>query len=273
MNDRDERLANLLNVLENDRRAGRVPEVDRLSQQNPDLADELRQLWAIAQVAQVAARSSTNGEPPAQRIDPPSSGTLPRTFGDYLLLQELGRGGMGIVYKAKQSSLDRTVALKMLLHGDVASPEDRARIRAEARAAGLLQHPNIIPVFEVGEHDGRDFFTMPFIEGRSLASVLAEGPLPPRESARLVATLAKAVENAHRQGIIHRDLKPGNILLCAKSDDSTLDHKSPSHATSVPDSRDSAVDASNTPMIADFGLAKHLVPDRESLTNTGAIVG
>jgi eukaryotic-like serine/threonine-protein kinase len=271
MNDRDERLANLLNDLENDRRAGRVPEIDQLSRQNPDLAEELRQLWAIAQVAQVAARSTTNGDRSARRIDAPSSGSLPRTFGDYVLLQEQGRGGMGIVYKAKQSSLDRTVALKMLLHGDVASSEDRARIRAEARAAGLLQHPNIIPVHEVGEHDGRDFFTMPFIEGRSLASVLADGPLPPHESARLVATLAKAVEHAHQQGIIHRDLKPGNVLLAASPDGSDVNPSS----TLPPnvDSRSSSPDSSRTPMIADFGLAKHLVSERESLTQTGAIVG
>jgi serine/threonine-protein kinase len=272
MNDRDERLAHLLNVLEEDQRAGRSPEIDRFAQQNPDLADELRQLWGMAQVARLATQPTSPLRSTPISNDPPSSGTFPRTLGDYVLLREEGRGGMGIVYKARQSSLNRTVALKMLLHGDVATSDERARIRAEARAAGLLRHPNIIPVYEVGEHGGRDYFTMPFIEGRSLANLLAEGPLPPREAAMLISTLAKAVEHAHQQGIIHRDLKPGNILL---STDSEHLPKSNSErlAESESNGRASTLSGLHSPMIADFGLAKHLIPDRDSLTQTGAIVG
>src|SRR5262249_11539485 len=153
----DERLASLLTRLEDDRRAGRAPAIEALSKENPDLADELRQLWAIAQVAQFAGRSGDQAET-IPRAPDTSSGTLPRAFGDYELLHELGRGGMGVVYKARQKGLDRVVALKMLLHADVASPGDRARIRAEAKAAALLQHPNIVPVYDVGEADGRDYF-------------------------------------------------------------------------------------------------------------------
>jgi serine/threonine protein kinase len=263
MSDRDERLATLLTRLEDDCRAGRPPAIEALAHENSDLADELRQLWTIAQVAHLAGRSDDQQETIPRALDVPS-GTLPRNFGDYELLQELGRGGMGIVYKAKQRGLDRVVALKMLLHADVASPADRARIRAEAKAAALLQHPNIVPVYDVGEADGRDYFTMPFIEGRSLAQVLAEGPLPPREAARLVATLALAVEHAHSRGIIHRDLKPANVLL---------------ESSGKPEARATDADAfglplnDNVPKITDFGLAKDLAVGGENLTQTGAILG
>jgi serine/threonine-protein kinase len=180
---------------------------------------------------------------------------------------------MGIVYKARQKGLDRIVALKMLLHGDVASPGERARIRAEARAAGALQHPNIIPVFDVGEADGRDYFTMPYIEGQSLAKLLAEGPLPPRAAARLLADLARAVDHAHRQGIIHRDLKPGNILLEGNREQGTRNRGEGGEIETSP--RPSflfPVPSSLLPKISDFGLAKHAAGD-ESLTQTGAILG
>src|SRR5262249_34136004 len=210
---RDERLAALLPRLDDERRGGRAPDVTALANQHPDLADELRQLWAVAQVAHTFARpSDPDATLPPPAVEPPS-GVFPRELGDYELLAELGRGGMGVVYKARQKSLNRLVALKMLLHGDAASAEDRARIRAEAKAAALLKHPNIVPVFDVGEYDGRDYFTMPYVEGTSLAKLLAAGPLPPRDAARLVADVARAVDHAHHQGIIHRDLKPGNILL------------------------------------------------------------
>jgi serine/threonine protein kinase len=260
---RDERLAAILNDLSEENRRGRAPDVEQVANRHPDLADELRQLWAIAQVAQVCARPSELAEtlPPNPPVDPPS-GTLPRAFGDYDLLEELGRGGMGVVYKARQKSLNRVVALKMLLHGDVASSDERARIRAEAKAAALLKHPNIVAVFDVGESDGRDYFTMPFIEGLSLAHLLAEGPMPPRDAAQLVATVAHAVHHAHQNGVIHRDLKPGNILLhlapCLPGETSAF----------PPASR-----GLNDPLVTDFGLAKQLASTQQSLTQTGAIVG
>jgi serine/threonine protein kinase len=213
MTDRDERLALLLTRLDDERRGGRVPDIQAIAIENPDLADELRQLWAVAQVAQTFARPSDPDATLAPRSGEQPSGLFPRDFGDYILLSELGRGGMGVVYKARHKILNRVVALKMLLHGDAASADDRARIRAEAKAAALLKHPNIVPVFDVGECDNRDYFTMPYIEGPSLSQLLADGPLPPQEAARLVADVARAVEHAHQNGVIHRDLKPGNILI------------------------------------------------------------
>jgi eukaryotic-like serine/threonine-protein kinase len=267
MIDRDERLAAILNDLSEEKRRGHHPDVEQVANRHPDLADELRQLWAIAQVAQVCARPSelTQTLDRPRPVDPPS-GALPRTFGDYELLEELGRGGMGVVYKARQKSLNRIVALKMLLHGDAASADDRTRIRAEAKAAALLKHPNIVAVFDVGECDGRDYFTMPFIEGMSLAHLLAEGPMPPRDAAQLVAAVAHAVHHAHQQGIIHRDLKPGNILI-SEPGFRTSDSTQPTQEIRNPKSE------IRNPLVTDFGLAKQLASPQHSLTQTGAILG
>ena len=120
---------------------------------------------------------------------------------------------MGIVYKARQIRANRTVALKMILAGQLASDEDVKRFETEASAAATLDHPNIVPVFEVGENQGRHFYSMGFVDGQSLSDLLRQGPLAPKEAARLMRQVAQAVEYAHSQGIIHRDLKPQNILL------------------------------------------------------------
>src|SRR5262249_1674702 len=144
----------------------------------------------------------------------PVSG-LPRLFGAYELLEEIGRGGMGVVYKARQVMLNRLVAVKLLPAGDYAGPEQLARFRAEAEAVARLQHPYIVQIFEVGDHEGLPFLALAFCPGGSLGDRL-EGPLlPPREAARLVEQLAQAVHAAHEQKVVHRDLKAANVLLAA----------------------------------------------------------
>jgi serine/threonine protein kinase/Tfp pilus assembly protein PilF len=162
----------------------------------------------------------------------------------YEILEELGRGGMGVVYKACQLRLNRLVALKMMLAGTYAGPQDLARFHNEARAVAHLQHPNIVQIHEVGEQDGRPFFSMEFVDGGSLAHQLNGVPQPPPQAAQLVETLARAVQAAHQRGIIHRDLKPANVLLMADG----------------------------LPKIADFGLAKQMDAGAGQ-TRTGEIIG
>lgn len=169
---------------------------------------------------------------------------LPTSVGDYELLEEVGRGGMGVVFRARQRSLDREVAIKMILRGRLASDADLQRFLAEASATASLQHPSIVPVYEAGDIEGRPFFSMKFIEGKTLAERLAEGPLPSREAARIVAQVARGVAEAHRAGLLHRDIKPSNILI----------------------------DRQGEAMITDFGLAKQTTTDVD-LTRTGMLVG
>src|SRR3954449_700519 len=152
-----------------------------------------------------APRQEETATPPPAGAGPRTGGLSGERFGDYELQGEVARGGMGIVYKARQVSLNRTVALKMILCGGPAGAEDVRRFKAEAAAAARLDHPGIVPVFEVGEHQGQHFFSMGFVEGDSLAQRLASGPLPPREAAALVREVAEAMAYAHSRGVIHRD--------------------------------------------------------------------
>jgi tRNA A-37 threonylcarbamoyl transferase component Bud32 len=167
-----------------------------------------------------------------------------RTFGDYELLAEISRGGMGVVYKARQVGLNRLVALKMILTGQLASAADVQRFRTEAEAAANLDHANILPVYEVGEQDGQHYFSMKVVDGGNLAEKIPALVKDARASAGLLAKVARAVHFAHQRGILHRDLKPANILL----------------------------DKDGTPYVADFGLAKRTEGD-SGMTQSGAIVG
>jgi WD40 repeat protein len=166
------------------------------------------------------------------------------TFGDYELLEKVAEGGMGVVYRARQLSLNRIVAVKMIQPGRVGSPEMVLRFRAEAEAAASLHHPNIVAIHETGECEGQHYFSMDYIEGQNLAEAVREGPLPSARAAQLVAKIAAAVDYAHQHGILHRDLKPSNVIL----------------------------DEAGEPRVTDFGLARRLGGD-STLTLTGQVFG
>lgn len=179
------------------------------------------------------------GKPP-RPIGPPP----PRDFGKYELLGEIGRGGMGVVYRARHKELDRVVAIKMILASHLATPEQVDRFYHEARAAAKVTHPQIVGIHDVGQTHGQHYFAMDFVSGPSLAQLVAAGPIDPTQAARLVFAVARAVSHLHDQGIVHRDLKPSNVLL----------------------------DEEGRPRVTDFGLAKMLQADGR-MTRTGAIVG
>ncbi|MBL8819110.1 MAG: protein kinase [Planctomyces sp.] len=174
----------------------------------------------------------------------PKPGTTIRYFGDYELHEEIARGGMGVVYRARQVRLNRHVALKMIRAGKFSSETEIQRLRVEAEAAAQLDHPAIVPVFEVGEFEGLHYFTMAFVNGQPLSAKLNQGPLPAQVAAKLMQIVAQAVAYAHEKGVIHRDIKPGNILI----------------------------DQAGLPRVSDFGLAKQIENDHE-LTTTGQILG
>ncbi len=172
------------------------------------------------------------------------AGKRVKYFGEYELISEIARGGMGVVYKARQVKLNRIVALKMILSGEFAGSEAVQRFHSEAESAANLYHPGIVPIYEIGEHEGQHYFSMGFIDGPSLQGKLAAGPMPAKEAAKLCRKIAEAVAYAHSKNVIHRDLKPANVLI----------------------------DGNGEPKVTDFGLAKKVEGD-SGLTRTGAVMG
>jgi eukaryotic-like serine/threonine-protein kinase len=209
-----------------------------LIERHPELAQFIRCIELLDRLAPDAP--AVKAERPAAEHKP----ATPQPFGKYELLEEIGRGGMGVVFRARQTDLDRNVAIKMILSSRLASADDVGRFHAEAKAAGSLRHPNIVAIHDAGEVHGQHFFAMDYVEGRSLAQALANGPFEPRLAAQCMASIGQAVQYLHEHHIIHRDLKPSNILL-------------------APD---------GTPYVTDFGLAKALAFDSPH-TQTGTMVG
>lgn len=243
--DREQRLANVLADVTDSVCRGEVIDFDAVCLQHPDLADELRNLWGALLVTDTAGAVLDEGVLDSEDTQGRwRSLELPTTIGDYELIEEIGRGGMGVVFRARQLSLDREVAVKMILRGRLASDADLDRFLAEATAMARLEHANIVPVYDVGDIEGRPFFSMKLVSGCTLAELVAEGPLPQREAAALVACVARAIALAHQHGVLHRDLKPSNIMI---ADD-------------------------GTPLVTDFGLAKQASTPAD-LTRSGVLVG
>jgi WD40 repeat protein/tRNA A-37 threonylcarbamoyl transferase component Bud32 len=244
---REQRLHEILHSYLQAVDAGKAPDQQEILKAHPELAQDLEAFFQDQANLEHAARSLCSPHPPVSGCETPTHngpGARIRYFGDYELLEEIARGGMGVVYKARQVSLNRAVALKMILAGQLASAADVQRFHTEAEAAANLDHPHIVPIFEVGEHQGQHYFSMKYIDGGSLSPRVPELVGEPRRAVALLATVARAVHHAHQRGILHRDLKPGNILL----------------------------DARGEPHVTDFGLAKRVDGESEQ-TRTGAIVG
>lgn len=247
--DRDERLAVVFDQLMQDSKRGSAQmRLDEAICRHPDLATDLRELFATARIADDIAllQSSdldqlTGGGSKTSTIAGTrgAGSAIGTSIGEYEIRAELGRGGMGVVYRAFQASLQRTVALKMIPNAAFAASQDLARLRAEALAAARLNHPNIVPVYEVGEQNGQPWFSMQFIEGTTLSQRLMSGPMKPRDAVALLIPIVEAIGSAHRAGVLHRDLKPSNILI----------------------------DSNGTPYVTDFGLAKRVNVDEQSLAS------
>jgi WD40 repeat protein/tRNA A-37 threonylcarbamoyl transferase component Bud32 len=232
--------------------AGEAPGREELMNRHPQFASELADFFADQD-------QTASGVAPLRNVGPAGPALLQHSsFGDYEVFEEIARGGMGVVFRARQVSLNRPVALKMILAGHLASPMDVQRFQAEAEMGAHLEHPHIVPIYEVGEHRGQHYFSMKLMEGGSLAKEISDGrwkmadPERQRRAAHLIATIARAVEHAHQRGLLHRDLKPGNILF----------------------------DLEERAHVSDFGLSKRVQPAAEGeqargadLTVSGTVVG
>ena len=243
----DSEIAKIIEDLSLKAERGESVDINAVAKQHPEIADDLREVWGALLIANAVTRPSSGDQsfqPSVSSDDTFSDIELPCRFGDYELLEEIGRGGMGMVFKARHQQLNRIVAIKMLLRGRFASAENKARFHQEAQSAAGLHHPGIVSVFEVGEQEDRMYFSMPLIDGETLANRLERGRMPQRRAAKLVAEISNAVEYAHQQGVLHRDLKPSNVLI----------------------------DHDGNPHITDFGLARP-IKEKLSLTRTGAVIG
>jgi len=242
--EREQRLADILSEAADAVCRGDLMDLQSMYHEHPDLENELRRLFGTMLVTDTAGASLDEGITSPEPESRWRSLRLPVEIGDYRLEEEIGRGGMGVVFRARQISLNRTVAVKMILRGRLASTTDISRFLSEARATAKLEHPNIVPVYEAGDIEGRAFFSMKLIDGPTLSEQVNGQPLRQREAAKLVAKIARAIGYAHQQGVLHRDLKPSNILM-------SLD---------------------GTPLVTDFGLAKHADSPMDA-TRSGALLG
>jgi eukaryotic-like serine/threonine-protein kinase len=236
------------------RAAGEHPAAAEYAARFPAVAAEVRDQFEVDAALPERPTAAPGSTGPYVPVSGPS---IPP---GYELLEEVGRGGMGVVYKARHLKLDRIIALKMVRSGELADPLERARFASEARAVARLSHPNIVQIYEIGEANGCPFLALEFVPGGTLADALT-GPLPLRPSAALVATVARAVHHAHQAGIVHRDLKPANVLLGNDQCPMTSDQQQPAE-----------VGHSARPKVTDFGLAK-LLEAAEGPTRTGDFLG
>lgn len=254
----DELIADFVEAVER----GETPDPAKFVSTAPDLADSFLDFvrnWRQFRVA--AATWPQAAAAPASA----SAGPLVRQVGNYELLEPIARGGMGVIYKARQIPLNRIVAVKMLRDGVLSSPDDVRRFQAEAEAVAQLEHPGIVPIYEVGQHEGLPFFSMRYVPGENLADLVARGPVAPRDAARLVMELAQILEFAHRRHVIHRDLKPSNVLLeNIASDDLPASAKRAAGP--------GGIRSWLTPRVTDFGLAKRTSASN-IVTHSGAILG
>ncbi len=243
--ERDKRLAEIVSEAMDALSRGQETDLSELCTAHPDLADDLRELWGAIMVTHVAGTEAVgNVSVPASPAMTQPLFQTPFEMDDFVLEQELGRGGMGVVYRARRISSGEPLAIKMMLKGEMASSVERQRFEAEAVATGRLRHPHIVPIYGFGEHAGRAYLCMKLVVGETLSDVLSRGPLPAERTARIMAKVARAIDFAHHQGVLHRDLKPSNILL----------------------------DEDDWPYVCDFGLAKQALTGI-SLTKSGAVIG